>query len=218
MCAGALLVRGACAALKVQPRSGSGAFGFDFAIRQGTVCEFSGGQRMESLTPSRIPYVVHHQNARLGTGEPKSVGQRWATLVLKLCSSPDDLKTLKDWARFAGISYSSLCECCRLVGVRPHDARDFARALRALMQSATLQCQPYVLLDISDRRTLKSFLARAGSPFLPENGASSISEFMAQQQFIPVENEGLKLLIRRFPDEEDMNGIAGATAARDHYV
>jgi hypothetical protein len=36
---------------------------------------------MGTLTPSRTPYV-HQQRVHADTGEPKSVGQRWATLAL----------------------------------------------------------------------------------------------------------------------------------------
>jgi hypothetical protein len=152
--------------------------------------------------------LLTHASGRLrplyhDSDKPRSLGQRWAMLVLKQCDSPDDLKTLKEWARFAGVSYSSLCESCRLVGLRPHDARDFARALRALIHSSIYQCQPQMLLDISDRRTLRTFVERAGHLFIRHPDIESVKPFVAQQQFIPTTNEAVKLLIELFPQSDD---------------
>lgn len=60
-------------------------------------------------------------------GAPRLIPERWALHVLKVCEADGDLRTLGAWASFAGVSYSSLCESCRLVGIQPLDARDLAR-------------------------------------------------------------------------------------------
>ncbi len=140
---------------------------------------------------------------------PRPVADRWASYVWKACGSLTDLKTLAEWARFLGVSYSSLSETSRLLLIRPHDARDFARVLRAVVQGALQDCRPEVLLDVSDRRTLRNLLRRTGS-----RGATaplSVEEFLDHQLFIPQDNEGLielRALIER------VHGGAPATRGR----
>ena len=143
-------------------------------------------QLMVSVSPPRLasPLVV-----------PRSTAQRWAVLVLRACQSEDDLKTLSAWSRFAGLSYSTLCESCRLVGVRPQAARDFMRSLRAVVRSTHEDCEPSVLLDISDRRILRTFVERAGPGFAQ---FQSIEHFVHQQLFIPPGHVGVRLVLKSF--------------------
>jgi hypothetical protein len=112
--------------------------------------------------------------------------------VLKACESRADIRTLDDWAACVGVSYSSLCESCRLLRIRPHDARDLARMLRAILASRG-QSDIGVLLDVSDTRTLKSLLTRAGlNP--GSNAPIFVEHFLERQQFVPAGNEGLNVL------------------------
>jgi CheY-like chemotaxis protein len=119
---------------------------------------------------------------------PNSSTQRWAAAVMGACASDQDLKTIGQWAHFCGMSYSSLCEISRIVGIRPQRSRDLARALRAVVQAAQLQCAPEILLDFSDRRTLRSFLQLAGAGFAPDQDVHS---FLQQQQFVPAQHQGV---------------------------
>jgi hypothetical protein len=123
----------------------------------------------------------------------RSAAERWAMNVLKACESHADIRTLDDWAACVGLSYSSLCESCRLLRIRPHDARDLARVLRAIITSRG-RSDLGVLFDVSDMRTLKNLLNRAGL-----NPASSadpvlIDQFLERQRFVPSSNEGLIVL------------------------
>jgi ActR/RegA family two-component response regulator len=127
-----------------------------------------------------------------------SAAERWAHLVIKACNSDHDPKTLQEWASLAGMNRSSLCESCRLVGVRPHDARDFARTLRALTLASVRGCQPDVLLDVSDRRTLKILLDRAGVGFAFGRRPTVWEHFIRHQTFVATDNEGLRLLADLF--------------------
>jgi DNA-binding response OmpR family regulator len=122
---------------------------------------------------------------------PRSAAERWAMLVLKATEADGDPRTLEDWASAAGVSYSSLCEQCRLLGIRPHDARDLARLLRATIKAAELHCAPEVLLNVSDRRTLKQLLARAG---VGAGRGLSLAHLLRSQKFVPEDNEGLIVL------------------------
>jgi ActR/RegA family two-component response regulator len=143
--------------------------------------------------PDRRRIAIPSIDTRAG-----SAAERWAQLVVKACNSDHDPKTLQEWASLAGMNRSSLCESCRLVGIRPHDARDFARTLRALILSSDRGCQPDVLLDVSDRRTLKVLLDRAGMGFASGPRSTVWERFIRHQLFIPTNNEGLRLLADLF--------------------
>jgi ActR/RegA family two-component response regulator len=127
-------------------------------------------------------------------GPPGSAAHRWAMYVRKACEAGGDLRTLDDWARCAGVSCSTLCESCRRIGIPPRAARDFIRALRAMRQSSVYRCDPCVLLEISDRRTLKLLLERAG-PFFGSGSRTSVLQFVRHQRFVPASNEGVRVLL-----------------------
>jgi ActR/RegA family two-component response regulator len=152
-----------------------------------------------ALHPIRVPEMC---------GPPRSAAQRWTMHVLKACQCEDDLKTLKNWAKSVGVSYSSLCESCRLLGIRPHDARDFVRALWVVVRCSAEQCAPETLLDVSDRRTLRAFLEKAGPRFISRT--PTIDQFLRDQRFIPYDNEGVRTIRRCFrcPSDERDRGRA----------
>lgn len=125
---------------------------------------------------------------------PGSAAERWAWHVLKACESTKDLKTIEEWAAYIGVSYSSLRESCRVVGVRAHDARDLMRVLRAVLKANRHHCSPQVLLNVSDVRTLDKLLRRAG---LRGHTGDPVTArmFLRDQQFMSRDNAGLRVLI-----------------------
>ena len=125
---------------------------------------------------------------------PRSNAERWAVYAFRACECDGDLKTLEDWASFLGVSYSTLCETCRLVGMRPHNARDLVRLLRAVVKSRQERCRPAVLLDVSDRRTLKVLLTRAGLTEDARGDSVSLEALFACQRFVRNDNEALLIL------------------------
>jgi len=125
---------------------------------------------------------------------PRSAAERWALHVIKGCESNGDLKTLEDWATYVGVSYSTLCESCRLVGIQPHDARDLMRVLRAVMKAPHDGCHPSMLLDVSDRRTMKSLLNRAALVDEVRAGSVSVEQFIRTQKFVTRDHEALGVL------------------------
>jgi len=129
------------------------------------------------------------------SAEPGSAVEKWVQLVLRACDSDDDPKTLQLWARRAGVSYSSLCEHCRLLGIQPQDARDLVRTLRAKLRAADYDCSPEILLNVGDRRTLRSILERAGTAFR-DGPADSIEPFLLHQRFIAPGSLALRALLR----------------------
>ena len=141
------------------------------------------------VAPPRSPAAI---------GEPKSAAERWASYVMKACDSDGDLKTIAEWARIAGVSYSSLRESCRLLGIRPRDARDFVRVLRVLLRSTHRDGEIAALLDISDHRTLAALLRRAALNGTSRHGLS-IGHFIRSQAFVHRDNEGLAAIARLLP-------------------
>lgn len=130
-----------------------------------------------------------------------SVAHRWAVYVLKGSLAGDDLKTLRDWARHVGVGYTALCETCRLLHTAPRDARDLSRALGAMLNSTHEKCAPTALLDISDLRTLRAFVKRAGPAFRPGGDLDAIDRFLDTQQFVAPENPGVRIVRQLLRDE-----------------
>lgn len=131
---------------------------------------------------------------------PHSIAERWAMLVVKALESKSDLKTLNEWAKYVGVSYSSLRETCRLLDLRPQKARDFMRALRALIHSRAHQCEPAALLDIRDHRTLQALAQLAGPCFTCRGSDVSPIQFIRLQGFIPTRHEGIRSLLVHYED------------------
>lgn len=129
---------------------------------------------------------------------PQSAAERWAWLVLRGCDATHDFKTIREWASFVGISYSSLTECCRLVGIKPHEARDFVRILRALFHRSGRAKNLQVVLKVADHRTLRFLLQHAGLD--DQTKALSLQEFLGRQQFVSQTNEALEAILRMIAD------------------
>jgi ActR/RegA family two-component response regulator len=125
---------------------------------------------------------------------PRSSAERWASHVLRACEADGDLRTLGAWASFVGLSYSSLCESCRLLDIQPLVARDFTRVLRAVCRARLTGCFIEELLDVSDRRTLRILLTRAGLTSSDARRMISIEQFFASQRFVASKNAGLGVL------------------------
>ena len=148
---------------------------------------------------SRVSSQARVRDSKTLMDEPvRTAQERWATMVLRVCDAEYDPRTLSKWAEIAAVSLSSLCELCQLVGVRPHEARDLARVLHATIQSRELACHPKLLLHVSDRRTLRSLLLRAG--LVDAKGDSprdltSVGRLLRCQQFVSHDNLGFKTLV-----------------------
>ena len=130
-------------------------------------------------------------------GYPASVAERWAMYILRACESPVDLPTVGRWARFVGASTTTLGECCRVLDIRPRDARDLMRLLRALRQSTSYGCRPESMLLVGDARTLDGLLMRAGVTPGYDSSNLTIDRFLSQQSFVRAGNDGLAALRRQ---------------------
>jgi hypothetical protein len=64
--------------------------------------------------------------------------------------------------------------------------------LNAVIKAVARRCHPSVLLDVSDRRTLRNLLEKAGLRL--HEGPFSSEQFVRCQRFIASDNEGLNVL------------------------
>jgi hypothetical protein len=91
------------------------------------------------------------------------------------------------------VSYSSLRETCYLVHIRPRDARDFTRVLRAIVQGTHSPLGLEQAIDVSDRRTLTTLLRRAGLE-ASWSGPDLLDRFFERQSYIQASHPGVRLL------------------------
>jgi FixJ family two-component response regulator len=124
-----------------------------------------------------------------------SSAERWALNVIKGCFAEQDPKTLQRWADNIPVSYTTLCESCRLIGIDPRDARDLMRMLRAVLHSSTYGCSLDVLLDTNDSRTLARLIDRAGFQSAVDVQSVSIEGFLSRQRFVQSDSHAV-LLVR----------------------
>jgi hypothetical protein len=79
------------------------------------------------------------------------------------------------------------------LNIQPQNARDLARILRALLHVRdTWNVSP--MLDVSDGRTLRGILHRAGLDSTPPGRAMTLDRFFESQRFVDSNNEGLRKL------------------------
>lgn len=144
---------------------------------------------VEPMEPDR-GFVV----APIEEPDGHSIAHRWAKDIVKGCLGSRDSKTLTTWARLAGTSITMICQRCEMLEIKPHDARDLMRALYAMLGGDEHRCEPHVLLDISDRRTLQAFRRKAGPGFQPTRDLGAISRFLESQRFVDPNNYGVTVL------------------------
>jgi CheY-like chemotaxis protein len=141
--------------------------------------------------PDGLVWSPSCTKASNGATASLSIVRRWSGYVIEACSAPEDLKTLETWARHVAVSYSTLCECCRFLAIRPLDARDFARVLRALRLAHENRCRPQIFLDVSDTRTLRALSVRSGVDLGSPATGNVAYRFLASQSFVAATNEAL---------------------------
>lgn len=111
--------------------------------------------------------------------------ERWARAVVRLVDSSIDPPTVASWGRVIGVSRGALRAWCRSAGVTARSSLQFARLLRAVIQSQNVEWDPFNLLDIVDERTLDKILSRAGLPKDRQAvGEISVDQFLEHQRFV----------------------------------
>ena len=110
---------------------------------------------------------------------------RWAQAVTGILDCPFDPKTVAMWAKEIGVSEGALRDWCRVARCRPKSSLDFARLLRAIVQSQEYGWDPFNLLDVANERTMKNLLRRGGLPdLLSPNVPLTPLGFLLAQRFV----------------------------------
>jgi FixJ family two-component response regulator len=87
--------------------------------------------------------------------------RQWAAVVIRVVSAPFDPVTLSEWGRIAGASPGTIKRRCSAIRTTSKNCRDFARVLRAVVQSNSSGLPSHAFLN-ADPRTLRALSASAG--------------------------------------------------------
>lgn len=163
--------------------------------------------RLDELRGTVHSAITSTNLDRLLVADPRTPCERWCNFVIRLVIAEHDLRSDAPWARHVGVSLSTLRDCCRRVMVKVEDARNFARALRAICHCGDYWT-PETLLDIDDARTLKKFEERSGirrgsSAGERHVGAPTIEQFFERQEWLPRENSAVGALRRLLMGGDD---------------
>lgn len=142
----------------------------------------------------RMVDASQHERSMPADAFHSTAAERWAQLIVCVCRADRDPRTLQAWAHLAGLSYTSLRELCRMLGIRAHDARDLARMLRALILARQRRCRPAMFLDVRDQRTLRLLFVRAGVHTFSDQSEWSLDEFLRRQTFVDAGHPALVAL------------------------
>lgn len=109
--------------------------------------------------------------------------RRWADLIARGANAADDPRTVFAWCRCIGIARGTLQKRCEAVGITPKEALDFLRLLRLSVRHAGEPWDLQYRLDITDLRTVRALMQRAG--FGPDvSHIPSLESFLLHQQLI----------------------------------
>ena len=110
---------------------------------------------------------------------------RWARAVVGILDCPFDPKTIAMWGKSIGVSEGALRDWCKVAHCRPKSSLDFARLLRAIVQSQEYGWDPFNLLDVANERTMRNLLQRGGlSDLLSTNTPVTLRGFLLKQRFV----------------------------------
>jgi hypothetical protein len=110
---------------------------------------------------------------------------RWARAVVGILDCPFDPKTIAMWGKAIGVSEGALRDWCKVAHCRPKSSLDFARLLRAIVQSQEHGWDPFNLLDVANERTMRNLLQRGGlSDLLSTNLPVTLRGYLLKQRFV----------------------------------
>lgn len=137
--------------------------------------------------PGMPPQVAGDLTGQAGSSNPlvAHAACRWAQAVEGILDSPSDPRTVAMWGKALGVSEGALRDWCRVAKCRPKSSLDFARLLRAIVQSQDRGWAPFDLLDVVNERTMKNLFQRGGLPDLLSAAAPPTPEgFLLSQRFV----------------------------------
>ena len=134
--------------------------------------------------------VTHSETAAAGSGMSAGhlvahAADRWARAVVAILDCPFDPRTIGMWGKAIGVSEGALRDWCKVAHCRPKSSLDFARVLRAIVQSQQHGWDPFNLLDVANERTMRNLLQRGGlSELLSTSLPVTLRGFLLKQHFV----------------------------------
>ena len=122
---------------------------------------------VSEVTIQILPSYNHRQECRT------PAIRRWIDLVVRGLSSPDDTRTLEEWASVAHVSRSTLENRCHAAGVLAKPTLDLLRLIRVVQASGTAGCPPELLLDADSRTIIR--LTSLVAPWPPPNAITLLN-------------------------------------------
>lgn len=107
--------------------------------------------------------------------------ERVALWIARVVGAEDDPRTLKMWARSAGVSVRVLQYGCFSASVSPAACRDLARVLRLIVQAVFGAWDPFAHLN-ADPRTVRRLMAL--SALTVDAPPESIGAFLSRQLLV----------------------------------
>lgn len=138
---------------------------------------------------------------------------RWAKAVAGIIDCPFDPRTVAMWGKAIGVSEGTLRDWCRVAHCRPKSSLDFARLLRAIVQSQERDWDPFNLLDVANERTMRNLLHRGGlSDLLSTNLPFTPEGFLVKQRFVTnvIALKALAASVERLTSEPGSDRACGA--------
>jgi hypothetical protein len=175
--------------------------GVDVLVALGAALTHLDGSVATTMTKrARATSTVHVEGAG-------SIADAWALNVMHAVQYDSDFTTIAEWARREGMSYTSLSERARMLGIRPKDSRDFTRMFRACSRAASGRISIRALLRVADARTLAHLIEKSGLPARRAVECDTATAFLGSQRFIPQGNPGLVALTVRVQQDATLREI-----------
>ncbi|HTN81931.1 MAG TPA: response regulator [Acidimicrobiales bacterium] len=162
------------------------------ALGLGVACAISKPLSVDRVTKEVAEVLASHVIVQ---PIPSNAGTayRLASLVLRACDGDADLRTLSVWARRIGTSAGALRRLCRLAGAEPHDVRDLARMLNAVVRAHLHDATIEAMLDVGDERTLERLMTTSG--LRTGDPPPGIPAFLRLQRFVSTSNHMVRVLL-----------------------
>ena len=128
---------------------------------------------------TRDPYPISPE--RTDTAVPHAI-RRWVGIVIPVIDSPEDPRTIADWASWVGASRGALRGWCRTAGLHAKRSLSLARMLRVVVRYP--EGSPENLLDFADTRSLQNFLRLGHSEEPPCLLPLGAQELLDRQRWI----------------------------------
>jgi hypothetical protein len=123
--------------------------------------------------------------ASASTDPTPSRAARIAVVLVGFLSAPTDARSIEEMCRLSpvGLAPVTFRRWCQAEGIKPGEALQFARLLRALLMAREHGMPLSEWIDV-DPRTLRRLLKRAGIAAMLASGIPELPEFIERQRLV----------------------------------